>query len=428
MAILWGDMGLSYPKMYVNGEWVYWPQDVLIGTNDDDWIYGLKAEDVIWAAGGNDHVSGGSGADLMMGGDGWDTLVYSASPGGVIVSLATGTGSGWDAEGDMFAGFEAVIASPYDDILVGDDWTNSLQGGYGDDILCGEGGDDHLWGGGDNDTLMGGSGADHLDGELGIDTAAYGYSPTGVFVWLLGGQASGGDAAGDTFVDIENLEGSGYDDTLFGDDENNVLEGNAGNDSFKGFGGADTINGGQGIDTVSYEESTEGVYASLNWDYSDPYSKQGSGGSAEGDILISIENVTGSSYDDKILGTGEANTFNGMEGNDFLDGYGGADTFDGGKGIDTVWYGSSDDGVLVNLANGQGHWGDAEGDTLISIENLYGSSHDDSLWGNDDNNVLEGGLAGDDTLFGGGGKDTLVGGWGRRLPDRRFRCRHFRLG
>ena len=69
-------------------------------------------------------------------------------------------------------------------------------------------GDDLLSGASDNDTLMGGSGADHLAGDLGIDTAAYDYSPAGVFVALITGVAKGGDATGYTFDSIENLSGS----------------------------------------------------------------------------------------------------------------------------------------------------------------------------------------------------------------------------
>jgi RTX calcium-binding nonapeptide repeat (4 copies) len=83
---------------------------------------------------------------------------------------------------------------------------------------------DDLLSASDNDTLMGGSGADHLAGDLGIDTAAYDYSPAGVFVALITGVAKGGDATGYTFDSIENLSGSGYADTLWGDNGPNVLE------------------------------------------------------------------------------------------------------------------------------------------------------------------------------------------------------------
>jgi Ca2+-binding RTX toxin-like protein len=379
-------------------------KDVLVGTNGDDEIYGLGGDDVIWAAGGDDVVYGGKGADLMYGGDGEDRLSYVSSNTGVIVSLASGTGSGGDAEGDVFAAFEDVLGSHYDDILIGDGAANVLDGQFGDDILWGEGGDDKLYGDTGDDSLMGGSGADRLDGGIGNDTAESHYSAAGVFVALLTGDAAGGDAAGDVFFSIENLIGSGHADTLWGDNHANVLEGNAGDDSFKGFGGADTIYGGQGIDTVSYDDSSAGVRVNL-------LLGEGHGGSAEGDTLKGIENLTGSASADDLTGDGNVNTLVGGSGNDELKGGGGADTLDGGKGIDTAEYGDSLEGVLVNLKNGQGHWGSAEGDTLKSVENLSGSAFDDSLWGNDEANMLKGG-GGADNLYGGGSQDILEGGMG----------------
>jgi Ca2+-binding RTX toxin-like protein len=105
------------------------------------------------------------------------------------------------------------------------------------------------------------------------------------------------------------------------------------------------------------------------------------------------------------------NTLQGLGGDDVLQGYGDADTINGGDGIDTVTYGGSVLGVTVSLFNGVTHGGDAEGDTLISIENLRGSGYADTLVGNNDANVLEG-WGGKDNLKGAGGADTLVGGAG----------------
>jgi serralysin len=69
-----------------------------------------------------------------------------------------------------------------------------------------------------------------------------------VFVSLMHGRGDGGDAKGDVLVNIENLTGSGFADTLWGDNGDNVLEGLDGNDTLNGFGGTDHLLGGNGID------------------------------------------------------------------------------------------------------------------------------------------------------------------------------------
>src|SRR5262249_44179800 len=157
------------------------------------------------------------------------------SSAGVVASLSAGVGVGGHAEGDTYAGIENLVGSEYADALVGNDGFNSLYGQWGDDFLDGGGGDDYMNGGSDNDTLKGGGGADVLQGGLGIDTASYYESPEGVFV-VLGLPGLGGDAEGDTFGGIENLTGSVYADTLWGDDGINELMGMAGNDRLNGYG------------------------------------------------------------------------------------------------------------------------------------------------------------------------------------------------
>ncbi|MGE5516219.1 MAG: calcium-binding protein, partial [Bacteroidota bacterium] len=102
-------------------------------------------------------------------------------------------------------------------------------------------------------TLVGGAGADRLDGGLGSDTASYAASSVAVNVNLATGVNSGGDAAGDVLVSIENLIGSFYDDVLAGDAGANALNGGAGIDTLVGGGGADSLIGGTGKDTYLFD-------------------------------------------------------------------------------------------------------------------------------------------------------------------------------
>src|SRR5262245_34216282 len=107
-----------------------------------------------------------------------------------------------------------------------------------------------------------------------------------------------------------------------------------------------------------------------------------------GEVLNASDGVTNGN--DVILGNAGKDWIYGLDGNDTMKGGGGADYLNGGNGSDTACYDDSDVGVQVNLQTGKGYGGTAEGDTLVSIENLAGSNHDDTLIGNSADNTLEG--------------------------------------
>jgi len=367
----------------------------LTGSAFDDTLRGDAGANVIDGGSGDDVLEGRGGADTLVGGDGFDTASYASSAVGVTVNLATGTGSGGDAEGDTYKGIEAVLGSALNDKLTGDANDNKLDGGAGDDIL------------------EGGGGADTLFGGAGTDTATYANSAEGVQVSLATGEGTGGDAEGDRLQDIENLTGSRRADELTGNDANNVLSGGAGDDWLEGNGGADTLIGGDGNDTASYLEALQGVTASLE-------NSKANTGDALGDTYQSIENLEGSEYSDVLIGDAGANKLwggpgddqlFGRAGNDILYGGAGADTLDGGDGVDVADYSGSNEAVNVNLTTGVGTGGDADGDTLANIENLIGTRYADTLVGDANNNTLNGGK-GADILVGGAGADFLVGGDG----------------
>lgn len=291
-----------------------------------------------------------------------------------------------------------------DDTLTGGSSSDSLVGNAGNDQLFGGGNRDTLLGGDGQDTLRGGSGSDRLEGGNGLDTADYSTSSSGVSVNLDTGATSGGDAGGDTLIGLENIVGSGFNDTLIGDDLANALYGGAGNDTLDGGLGADLLDGGSGTDTVDYAASAAGVTVNLGTGLA-------SGGDAAGDTLTGIEVLSGSAFDDLLTGNTGANTLSGGSGNDTLAGGAGADSLIGGTGTDNADYSASASGVTVNLSTGTHSGGDAAGDRLSGIEDLTGSAFNDSLTGDSTANTLFGGT-GNDTLQGGGGADLLSGGAG----------------
>jgi Ca2+-binding RTX toxin-like protein len=386
-----------------DGENSFWGRagnDLLDGRGGDDKLYGEAGDDTLLGGAGNDVLDGGVGNDLLAGGTGADTLTggagidtadYSASGSGVKVNLATGVGSGGDAEGDKLASIENIIGSAFADILTGNINANVLKAGAGDDVLVGSGG------------------GDLMDGGDGNDTADYSASGAAVNVNLATNVATGGDAQGDTFKNIENLAGTKFNDVLVGDAGANTIKAGDGSDIVSGGAGADVLDGGAGIDLLDYSASLAGVTVNLALG-------TGLGGDAEGDKLSSFENLVGSKFADTLIGNASSNTINGGDGNDHLYGSGGGDRFDGGAGVDWIDYRNSTAAVYVNLALGIGKGGYAEGDTYTGIEDIRGSKFGDTLIGDDKANVIYAG-AGADHIEGGGGNDMIYSGGGYDYVD-----------
>jgi Ca2+-binding RTX toxin-like protein len=217
----------------------------------------------------------------------------------------------------IFEPREAAVDLPgtiLNDDLIGTKYNDTLRGGDGADKLDGSVGDD---------LLIGGAGGDKLIGGIGNDTASYFYAPSLVKVSLATGFGTAGEALNDTLSGIENLIGSRYNDTLTGNIKDNVLTGSAGGDILDGAGGSDT---------ASYEGSSAPIKVNLA-------TGKGSGGDAQNDQLISIENLLGSSFGDTLIGDTGSNKLAGAGGNDTLTGGAGSDFFVFDKltdGIDTI--------------------------------------------------------------------------------------------
>ncbi len=165
------------------------------------------------------------------------------------------------------------------------------------------------------------------------------------------------------------------------------------------------IEGGSGSDWVFYTDSDAGIVADLST------FAPASGGYAEGDIFVSIENIVGSAFADTLIGNDADNIIRGDGGDDILLGGVGADAIDGGTGLDMASYVNSQSGVSVHLSIARGYGGDAEGDSLSAIEQIQGSDFDDHLSGDAADNMLFG-MEGDDILIGRGGNDILSGAGG----------------
>jgi Ca2+-binding RTX toxin-like protein len=125
-------------------------EGVSLGEGDDtlvgiEAVSGSEFDDEITGSAGDDLVYGQGGADTIDAGEGLDVVLYDFALGPVEVDLQTGSATGGDGD-DTLGGFEGVVGSTWDDLLLGSDSDDYLAGRAGDDDLDGRGGVDVLEG------------------------------------------------------------------------------------------------------------------------------------------------------------------------------------------------------------------------------------------------------------------------------------------
>jgi Ca2+-binding RTX toxin-like protein len=385
----------------------------LIGNDSDNKLTGNAAGNKLTGGLGNDTLDGGAGNDTMDGGQGNDNYyvdsatdtVTEAANGGIdsIITMLTTYTLGATLENLQYIGSAAFTGTGNagNNVLLSGSGNDKLDGKEGNDLLVGGQGSDSLLGGAGSDTLVGGPGNDTLDGGALTDKinnsdfniAVYSNGANSVSVDLSTGVASDGFGGSDKLVNINFVIGSDHDDVLTGSNLAQ-LEG------FEGGAGNDTIDGGEVRDyarqsdnnMVMFLKSDTGVTVNLQ-----EHMAIGEGSGV--DTLLNITMVRGSTHDDSITGSDSdlIESFSGEAGDD---------TIDGGGGIDFASYDFASHGVTVDLGAGTASDGEVDEfenmgtDTLINIEGVRGSAHDDLL--------MSGGM--DFAIFiGNGGNDTIEG-------------------
>lgn len=179
--------------------------------------------------------------------------------------------------------------------------------------------------------------------------------------------------------------GLSHGETVFGGNGNDVILAGGGRDLLVGGAGADTLDGGAGRDRVSYENAGSQVALSLG-------TGVGTRGDAAGDSIQSIEDATGSRFNDFIEGSDQDNFLYGGSGNDTLYGLGGNDRIFGGEGNDTIWTGRGFDPI-----------------DALSTDVVEGGAGDDIIVVHAGNNGAIGGVGRDTFILAGSGRTELVG-------------------
>ena len=193
---------------------------------------------------GADTMRGTVYGDTMTGLGGDDTYVINETHDTIVEQPGGGTDTALaSVTYTLNANVENLLQQGSSNIDgTGNDLANQIVGNAGNNVLSGAGGDDVIKGGAGNDTLNGGLGDDNMDGGAGVDTVTYADASGPVTVSLaVTSFQNTGSAGVDKVVNVENLIGSNFDDTLTGSSVRNVITGGGGADTMTGGGSADTF-------------------------------------------------------------------------------------------------------------------------------------------------------------------------------------------
>jgi trimeric autotransporter adhesin len=405
----------------------------IIGNSSSNTLSGLDGSDTLDGGGGADDMRGGTGDDYYFVDNAGDEVTESDDPGidTVYSTVSFTLGDNVEDLGLTGTGETDGTGNEFSNTIAGNGSDNELRGLDGEDFLKGGGGADTLRGGDQDDELHGQAGDDILRGDAGDDEMYGGTGDDDYFV----------NSAGD-FVDEDPGEGR---DTVFvsvlddytltanvenlvlvtsdngtGNASNNTITGNRFGNFIDGRGGQDTMEGRQGNDIYIVDQAND-IVREFNGEGSDEIRTSRTYTLSAG-VEVETLRTTDNAGTDAINLTGNEfnNTLVGNDGANTLSGRGGSDGIDGRGGIDTVNYLDSSAGVFVMLGqNGAPGFAQEFGvlpngqvallsvDTLVSIENVQGSIHRDTLVGNEAVNQLRG-YNSDDTYVVQNAGDTII--------------------
>jgi Ca2+-binding RTX toxin-like protein len=301
---------------------------------------------------GNDTFVSGAGNDTFNGGAGSDTIDCSHATSGLTIDLNQTTiqGAAAGIGTDTISSVENAVGTQFNDTFIGTAADNTFLAAPANSFV--------------------GVGVDTFNGGAGNDTVSFAGASQGMTIDLRSGASH--IAGTDTFTSIEKVIGSDYNDTFYGNSDNNVFD--------AGESGFDTIDyngatGGMTFNMTSVVEIGSGFTTTI----------VATGGGQGTDTLTNFEHVVGTPFDDTFyLLTAPLDTDNTV-------------TFDGGAGTDTVSFQYATSSVFPDL-NQLG----------TSIEHIVGSAFDDTLDAPNNPVTIDGG-AGNDTIKGSLGDDTLNG-------------------
>ena len=305
--------------------------DGLLGGLGDDALAGGDGRDVLDGGAGSDVLNGDAGADELVGGSGDDEL--AGGSGHDVYLFGSFDGRQTDRVAEQAAAGVDVLSLQYDDPVRVDLGTphavvatardariltppgesrhfEGIIGGAGDDILLGHGGGNHFWGGGGSDRAVGLGGNDvyHVDWSGSLPAAAYSSSE------FWSGPIQRGASWGRSVFDAATRPRSRL----------KIVEGRN--------GGRDTLDVAEGwLASEGFWQRLEGQITSgarVDLSGGGPLVSAGKVAAVAGTrgTAANLENVRGTTGDDRIVGNAAANVIEGRQGRDRISGGAGRDT------------------------------------------------------------------------------------------------------
>ncbi|WP_439614414.1 peptidoglycan DD-metalloendopeptidase family protein [Reyranella sp.] len=393
----------------------------LMGNELANYLIGGTGSDTLGGGDGNDKLNGGAGADILGGGTGNDIYYIDTAGDRVIEAVGEGSDTVYAT-----ANFALGAGQEVEYLRVSGAAGLSLTGNELSNVLVGGAGDDKLDGGAGTDSMRGGSGDDvfYVDGAGDQVIEAAGGGTDNIYASANFTLGAGQEVE---YVRVSgaaglSLTGNEFANYLIGGTGGDTLGGGAGDDKLDGRAGTDTMAGGSGNDTYYVDDAgdqvieaagggTDTVFASANFVL---------GAGQEVDYLrVSSTaglSLAGNEFANYLIGATGVDTLGGGAGDDKLDGRAGADTMAGGSGNDTYYVDDAGDQVIEAVSGGSS-------DTVFASANFALGAGQEveylrvsgaaglTLTGNELANSLVGG-AGNDRLTGSGGLDRLTGGMG----------------
>ncbi len=293
--------------------------EVIVATDNADYIHGRAGDDTLYGEGGNDFLFGDGGVDRLYGGEGHDMIDTGEGPdladGGGGKDIIYGRGSGAEV-----GGFDQLVGGLGNDLIIGGEGIDKLSGGSGDDIIYGDGltnpemgnTDAFTHGGDGNDYIDTGASGDLLYGEEGDD-------------YMVGG------------IDQDLIQGGTGDDILRPGTPSQAI--NGGPDEVIGDDGY-TNTGFDLIDFSDYVGGAPGIVADMDTQFNPLAAIDGT---TPFPAWFQMEGVIGSQNNDTFIGSDVLNPAeqpNLFGGSNWLIGGSGDDTFTGRGGNDVIIGGS----------------------------------------------------------------------------------------